>query len=60
MVTVDNQLSSVSCLMLDLDVFVQDAAEFVVVSVPLERLLSPLLKEAFPILRGAKVFSSAR
>lgn len=59
MVTADNRFS-VSYLMLDLDVFVQDAAEFVVVSVPLERLLSTLLKETFPILRGAKVFSSAR
>lgn len=60
MVTVDNPLNIVSYLMLDLDVFVQDAAEFIVVSVPLERLLSTLLKEAFPILRGAKVFSGAR
>lgn len=45
--------------MLDFYVFVQHAAEFVVVSIPLERFLSPLLEEPFPILRRAKVSGSS-
>lgn len=36
--------------MLDLNVFVQDPAEFVVVSVPLEGLLSACLEESLPVL----------
>lgn len=53
-------LNKVSHLMLDFDVFVQYAAQFVVVSIPLKRLLSALLKEAFPILGGAELFGCAR
>lgn len=46
--------------MLDFDVFVQYAAEFVVVSIPLKRFLSALLKESLPILCGAELHGSPR
>lgn len=49
----------VSYLVLDFYVFVQHAAEFVVVSIPLKRLLPALLEEPFPILRRAKVCGSS-
>lgn len=47
-------------LVLDFDVFVEYAAEFVVISIPLKRLVSAFLKESFPIVCRAKLFRSAR
>lgn len=47
-------------LMLDFDIFVEYAAEFVVISIPLKSLVSTLLKESFPILCRAEFLRSAR
>lgn len=47
-------------LILHFDVFVQDAAQFVVVSIPLKGLLPSLLEEPLPVLRGAELLRSAR
>lgn len=52
--------NSTSHLMLDLDVFVQHAAQFVVISIPLKRLFPSLLKEPLPVLRGAELLGSSR
>lgn len=49
-----------SYLMLDFDVFVQNAAQFVIVSIPFKRLLSAFLKELLPILCRAELHCSAR
>lgn len=53
-------LNNVSYLVLDFDVFMQHAAQFVVVSIPLKRLLSALLKEPLPVLCGAELICSPR
>lgn len=53
-------LNKISYLMLDFDVFMQHAAQFVVVSIPLKRLLSALLEEPFPVLCGAELICSPR
>lgn len=47
-------------LMLDFDVFVEYATEFVVISIPLKRLVSAFFKESFPIVCRAELFRSAR
>lgn len=53
-------LNKVFYLMLDFDVFMQHAAEFVVVSIPLKSFVSALLKESLPVLCGAELLGSAR
>lgn len=53
-------LNKISYLMLDFDVFMQHAAQFVVVSIPLKRLLSALLEEPLPVLCGAELICSPR